>query len=86
MWLVVLRVLQQDPVHVVRGVLEQLLLGVEDDDGDLAVAQHGQLIGLLLEAELALRESHLGGKRYIQSIGFPIRAKKIYFESFGFHF
>ncbi len=32
---------------------------VEDDDGDLAVAEHTQLVGLLHQAELALRERHL---------------------------
>ena len=32
---------------------------VEDDDGDLAVAQDAQLVGLLHEAELSLGEGHL---------------------------
>ena len=32
---------------------------VEDDDGDLAVAEDGELVGLLHQAELALCEGHL---------------------------
>ena len=32
---------------------------VEDDDGDLAVAEHAQLVGLLHQPELALGEGHL---------------------------
>ncbi len=32
---------------------------VEDDDGDFAVAQHAQLVGLLHQPKLALRERHL---------------------------
>ena len=52
-------ILQQDLVHVCAGVLEQLVVGVEDDDGDLAVAQHAQLVGFLHQAELPLGEGHL---------------------------
>ncbi len=32
---------------------------VEDDDRDLAVAQHAELVGLLHQTELPLREGHL---------------------------
>ena len=35
---------------------------VEDDDQDLAVAQHAQLVRLLHQPELPLGESHLWGK------------------------
>ena len=52
-------VLEKDLVHVCAGVLEQLVVGVEDDDGDLAVAQHRQLVSLLHQAELPLGERHL---------------------------
>ena len=34
-------------------------MGVEDDDGDLAVAQYRQLVSLLHQAELPLGEGHL---------------------------
>ena len=39
-------VLQQYFVHVSAGVLEELVVAVEDDDRDLAVAQNAQLVGL----------------------------------------
>ena len=34
-------------------------MGVEDDDGDFAVAEDGELIGFLHEAKLSFCESHL---------------------------
>ena len=52
-------VFEEDLVHVRGGVLEELVVRVEDDDGDLAVAQHAEFIGLLHKAELALGERHL---------------------------
>lgn len=52
-------VFEEDLVHVCGGVLEELVVRVEDDDGDLAVAEDAQLVGLLHEAELPLREGHL---------------------------
>ncbi len=52
-------ILEEDLVHVCGGVLEELVVRVEDDDGDLAVAEDAQLVGLLHEAELPLREGHL---------------------------
>ena len=57
--LVVLGVLEQHLVHVGAGVLEELVAAVEDDERDLAVAQHAQLVRLLHQPELALRERHL---------------------------
>lgn len=60
--LIVLGVLEQDLVHVRAGVLEQLVGVVEDDERDLTVAQHAQLVGLLHQAELPLGERHLGDK------------------------
>lgn len=57
--LVVFRVLEQDLVHVSAGVLEQLVRMVEDDQSDLTVAQHAQLIGFLHQAKFSLGESHL---------------------------
>lgn len=52
-------VLEENLVHVGAGVLEQLVVGVEDDDGDLAVAQHAQLVRLLHQSELSFGERHL---------------------------
>jgi len=46
-WLVVLCIFQKNLVHVSGGILEQLVVGVKDDDGDFAVAQDAQLIGFL---------------------------------------
>ena len=52
-------VLQEDFVHVGGGVLEELVVRVEDDDGDLAVAEHAQLVSLLHQAKLPLGEGDL---------------------------
>ena len=60
--LVVLGVLEQNLVHVGAGVLKQLVGAVEDDEGDLTVAQHAQLVRLLHQTELALCECHLEEK------------------------
>jgi len=59
MRLVVFCIFEQNFVHVRAGVLEQFVVGVEDDDGDLAVAEDGQLVGLLHQTKLALCERHL---------------------------
>ena len=56
---VVLGVLEQHLVHVGAGVLVQLVVAREDDERDLTVAQHAQLVRLLHQPELALRERHL---------------------------
>lgn len=63
MGLVVLSVLKQHLVHVGAGILEQLVGVVENDQGDLAVAQHAQLVGFLHQAELTLGEGHLEASR-----------------------
>ncbi len=47
MGLIVLSVFKQNFVHVGAGVLEQFISAVEDDEGDLTVAQNAQLVGLL---------------------------------------
>lgn len=60
--LIVLGVLEQDAIHVGTGILVELVARREDDQGDLAVAEHGQLVGLLHHAELALVEGHLRGE------------------------
>lgn len=59
MGLVVLRILEQDLVHVGAGVLKQLVRVVKDDESDLAVAQDTQLIGLLHQTKFPLGEGHL---------------------------
>ena len=61
MRLVVLRVLEQDFVHVGGRILVELVGRAEDDEGDLAVAQDAQLVRLLHHSELAFVERHLEG-------------------------
>merc|ERR1719189_954344 len=56
------------PVHVSAGVLEQLVVRVEDDDRDLTVAEDGQLVGFLHQTELALGESDLS----VSFVGNPL--------------
>lgn len=58
-WLIVFCVLEQHSIHVCAGILIQLIAGREYDEGDLAVAQHRQLVGLLHDAEFAFVEGHL---------------------------
>lgn len=58
-WFIVFCVLEQHPIHVSAGILIQLIAGREYDQGDLAVAQHRQLVGLLHDPELAFVEGHL---------------------------
>ena len=53
-------IFEQNFVHIRAGVLEQFVVGVEDDDGDLAVAEDGQLVGLLHQTKFPLCERHLG--------------------------
>ena len=60
--LVVFRVLEEDLVHVSAGVLVQLVARAEDDQRDLAVAQHGQLVSLLHHAKLPFVECDLDSK------------------------
>lgn len=57
--LVILCILEKHFVHVGRGILEQFVVGVEDDDGDLTVAQNRQLVRFLHQPELPLCECHL---------------------------
>jgi len=52
--LVILGVFEQHFVHIRGRVLVQLVGRAEDDEGDLAVAQDAQLVGLLHHSELAL--------------------------------
>ena len=56
-------VLEENLVHVSAGVLEQLVVRVEDDDRDLTVAEDGQLVGFLHQTEFALGESDLPVRR-----------------------
>lgn len=59
MGLTVLRVLQEHAVHVCAGILEEAVGAVEDDEGNLTVAEHTQLIGLLHQSELPLGKCYL---------------------------
>ena len=60
-------VLEKDLVHVSAGVLEQLVVGVEDDDGDLTVAQNTQLVSFLHQTKFPLGEGHLS----VPLVGYP---------------
>lgn len=57
--LVVLGVLEQHLVHVSRRVLVEPVGTAEDDQRNLAVAQHRQFVGFLHDAKFALIERHL---------------------------
>ena len=59
MGLVVLRVLEQHLVHVRAGVLEQLVGAVENDQRNLTVTQHAQLVCLLHQPKFPLCKRHL---------------------------
>lgn len=63
MGLIVLSVFKQNFVHVGAGVLEQFISAVEDDEGDLTVAQNTQLVGLLHKSKLPLCKRNLINKR-----------------------
>ena len=56
---IVLCILEEHLVHVRAGVLIQLVARAEDDQGDLTVTQHGQLVGFLHNSEFSLVECHL---------------------------
>lgn len=56
---VVLRVLEQNAVHIGRGVLKEFVIAVEYDNHNLALAQHTQLVRFLHQTEFALCERHL---------------------------
>lgn len=55
----VLRVLQKHAVHVRAGVLEEAVGAVEDDESNLAVAEHAQFVGLLHQPKLPFGKCHL---------------------------
>ena len=52
-------------VHVGAGVLVQLVARAEDDQRDLAVAQHRQLVSLLHHAKLPFVECDLDSIKYM---------------------
>lgn len=93
MGLIVLGVFQQDLVHICAGVLEQFVGAIEDDQGNLTVTQHTQLVRLLHQAELSLCECHLGRnkntpketKDQLQSINVPnkVRDLAMYVHTYG---
>ena len=67
-------IFEQNFVHVWAGVLEQFVVRVEDDDGDLAVAEDGQLVRLLHQTKLALCKRHLRkGNSLILVAGIKLR-------------
>jgi len=64
--LIILRVSQQHTVHIRACILEQFVGAVEDDQRNLAVAQHTQLVCFLHETEFTLCECHLHATRNIR--------------------
>lgn len=56
---VVLGVLEENLVHVGARILVQLVARTEDNQRDLAVAQHRQFVRLLHHAEFPLVKGHL---------------------------
>ena len=86
-WLVVFGVFKQNFVHVGAGVLKQLVSAVEDDEGDLTVAQHAQLVRFLHQTKLTLGECHLqkrgrrrinSGSTSVQKYFFPLFSSRCY--------
>jgi len=65
-WLAVLCVFQQNFIHVSAGILEQTISAVEDDEGDLTVTEHTQLISLLHQTKLTFGEGHLKAKKKLK--------------------
>lgn len=57
--LTVLCVFQEHSVHVRAGILEEAVGTVEDDEGDLTVTEHAQLVGLLHQPKLPLGKCYL---------------------------
>lgn len=57
--LIVLCVFEQHFVHVSAGILEELVWVIENDEGDLAVTQHTELIGFLHQTKLSFGEGYL---------------------------
>lgn len=52
-----------DEIAHIRGrVFIELLVGAEDEDGDVGGAENGQLVSLLEETELALKEGAAKGR------------------------
>ena len=54
-WFVIFGIFQQNVIHVIAGVLEEFVVGIEDDQRDLTVTQHAQLVGFLHQTKLTLR-------------------------------
>ncbi|KAG6479170.1 hypothetical protein ZIOFF_062631 [Zingiber officinale] len=50
------------------GELVKLAQGREDDEPDLHVAKHGELVGLLEQAAAPLREGHLPSRRVLDPL------------------
>jgi len=65
---VVLGVLEENLVHVGARVLVQLVARAEDNQRDLAVAQHRQFVRLLHHAEFPLVKGHLSHNEAEMSI------------------
>ncbi|RUP45001.1 hypothetical protein BC936DRAFT_148747 [Jimgerdemannia flammicorona] len=56
---IILGVFQQNFVHICARVLDEFVVGVEDDERDLAVAKNAEFIRLLHQTEFSLQEGNL---------------------------
>lgn len=83
MRLIVLRVLEQHLVHVGARVLEQLVGAVEDDQRDLTVTEHAQLVSLLHQPKFPLCKCHLEKKSQAVLVFFFLKEKKTFFFLFN---
>lgn len=62
-WLIVLCVFEEHFVHVSAGILEELVWVIENNEGNLTVTQHTELVGFLHQTKLPFSEGHLWRKR-----------------------
>lgn len=72
---VVLGVLEQHLVHVGGGILVEPVGAAEDDESDLAIAQHRQFVGFFHDAEFALIERHLLFFNWVVCFSIPLRMR-----------
>jgi hypothetical protein len=79
-WVAELRELEQHLVDVSARVLEQFVLRVEHDEGNVAVAQHAELHGLLHQTILALGEGDLAVALVRNADDFDLLPPHLFFE------
>ena len=58
-------------------VLKQLASAGEDDESDLSITQHRELIGLLHQPSSSLRECHLPSRRVLDPLDLNLSASHL---------